>query len=274
MPTLEHNGLVEMFRENPSLAPHFLAIVFHKDVPPHAVVQVGDSSLDQLIPVEFRADLVLELLDGVGTVVLAIVLEAQREKKPRKKYTWAVYWSVARAERECPAVVLVVAPDAEIATWAAAKVDLGLGLADRRTLVEQGQPITGASMVSMKHGPVLSEVLELINEGEKQGGPWADYISPPLAYEVQLKVGGPEADELSRYELRVLGEVHARFGGMDRWALVDWLHENIPEWQDPDGSVLPIRFADVLRAHDISEQDIQKIRREAEFLWAIGSLGR
>jgi hypothetical protein len=96
---------------------------------------VGDSALDQLIPVGFRADLVLDLLDGAGKVVLAIVLEAQREKKPRKKYTWAVYWSVARAERECPAVVLVVAPDAQIATWAAEKVDLGLGLSYIQPLV-------------------------------------------------------------------------------------------------------------------------------------------
>jgi hypothetical protein len=135
MPGIEHNGIVEMFRENPALAPHVLALVFHKDVPPHASVRVADSALDQLIPIEFRADLVLELFDDAGKIVLAIVFEAQREKKPRKKYTWAVYWSVARAERECPAVVLVVAPDAEIATWAAEKVDLGLGLAFIQPLV-------------------------------------------------------------------------------------------------------------------------------------------
>jgi hypothetical protein len=118
-----------------AVAPHFLATVFHKDVPPHASTRVADSALDQLIPVEFRADLVLELLDATGKVVLAFVLEAQREKKPRKKYTWAVYWSVVRAERECPAVVLVVAPDAEIAAWAAEKIDLGLGLAYIQPLV-------------------------------------------------------------------------------------------------------------------------------------------
>ena len=46
MPTLEHNGLVEMFRENPALAPHFLGILFHLDVPPHASVRVGDTGLD------------------------------------------------------------------------------------------------------------------------------------------------------------------------------------------------------------------------------------
>src|SRR5437868_15409069 len=99
MPTLEHNALVEMFRENPSVAPHLLAAVFHVDVPPHVSVRVADSALDQLIPVEFRADLVLELLNDEGAVLLAIVLESQREKKPRKRYSWPVYWVVARAER-------------------------------------------------------------------------------------------------------------------------------------------------------------------------------
>src|SRR5271168_5232322 len=63
------------------------------------------------------------------------VLEVQREKKPRKKYTWAVYWAVARAERECPAVVLVVAPDAEVAAWAGETIDLGLGLGTIQPLV-------------------------------------------------------------------------------------------------------------------------------------------
>lgn len=63
MPTLEHNGLIEMFRENPALAPRFLALLFHVDVPLHASVRIADTSLDQLIPIEFRADLVLELRD-------------------------------------------------------------------------------------------------------------------------------------------------------------------------------------------------------------------
>jgi hypothetical protein len=135
MPTLEHNGLIEMFRENPALAPHFLAIVFHVDLPAHASVRVADSALDQLIPVEFRADLVLELLSDAGAVVLAIILESQRDKDPRKKFAWPVYWTVVRAERECPALVLVIAPDADVAAWAAEKIDLGLALGSIQPLV-------------------------------------------------------------------------------------------------------------------------------------------
>jgi hypothetical protein len=127
VPTIEHNGLIEMFRENPALAAHFLALLFRFDVPQHASARVADATLDQLVPIEFRADLVLELLDKAGSVVFAIVLEAQRDKNPRKKYSWPVYAAVARAERECPTVVLVLAIDAEVSAWAAEKIDLGAG---------------------------------------------------------------------------------------------------------------------------------------------------
>jgi hypothetical protein len=135
MPTLEHNGLIEMFRENPSLAPHLLALLFGIDVPLHAFVRVADSSLDQLIPVEFRADLVLELHDDKPSVALSIVLESQRDINNRKKFAWPVYVSVARAERESATVVLVIAMDAEVAAWAAEKIDLGLGLGVLQPLV-------------------------------------------------------------------------------------------------------------------------------------------
>lgn len=135
MPTLEHNAIVEMFRENPELAPHFLVMLFHVDVPPHASVAVVESSLDLLIPVEFRADLVLELGDADGGLVLAIVLEVQRDEDPDKKYSWPVYVAAVRAKKRCPAVVLVVAPDADVATWAAQPIDLGLGLGSFRPAV-------------------------------------------------------------------------------------------------------------------------------------------
>jgi hypothetical protein len=151
MPTLEHNGLIEMFRENPSLAPHFLATVFHLDVPRHASVRVADSALDQMIPVEFRADLVLELLDEEGKPTLAVILEAQREKKPRKKFSWPVYVAVARAERECPAIVLVLATDAEVAAWASEAIDLGLGFGSIQPLV------LGPTTVPLVTDPVVAE---------------------------------------------------------------------------------------------------------------------
>ncbi|WP_437742692.1 hypothetical protein WMF39_45420 [Sorangium sp. So ce1504] len=135
MPTLEHNALVEMFREHPELAPHLLATLFHVEVPPHASVAVVESSLEQLIPVEFRADLVLELRETSGTLVLAIVVEVQRDVDPDKKFSWPTYVTVVRARKRCGTVVLVVAPDAGVAAWAAETIDLGLGRGNVEPLV-------------------------------------------------------------------------------------------------------------------------------------------
>src|SRR5580700_8950081 len=61
MPTLEHGSLIEMFRKNPDIAPHFIETLFGLQVPAYASIGVVESTLDQMIPVEFRADLVIEL---------------------------------------------------------------------------------------------------------------------------------------------------------------------------------------------------------------------
>ena len=126
MPTLEHHGLVDMFRENPALAPHLLDLLFQVALPRHASVCVADSALDQLVPVEFRADLVLELRDEGNHVVFAIILEVQRAQDRRKRFTWPAYVAVARAKHECPTVLLVVAPEPDVAGWAAERIDLGM----------------------------------------------------------------------------------------------------------------------------------------------------
>ena len=88
-------------------------------------VAVGESALDQLVPVEFRADLVLELRDANGTLVLCIVLEVQRDIDLHKKLSWPAYLVFVRVRTGYPAIVLVVAPDDRVAAWAGETIDLG-----------------------------------------------------------------------------------------------------------------------------------------------------
>jgi hypothetical protein len=126
MPSFEHNGLVEMFRENPSLALLLLEQILHLPIPEHTSVTVVESALDQLVPIEFRADLVIEVKHG-DQVVFAIVLEVQLGEDPDKQSTWPVYLAVTRARRRgCPTCVLVVTPHAKVAAWAAKPIELGL----------------------------------------------------------------------------------------------------------------------------------------------------
>ena len=147
-----------------------------------------------------------------------------------------------------------------------------LYLADRKTLLEHGQLITGDQMVSMPHGPVLSRIYDRIAAGMiPSSAPWSDYISDPSNYDVQLVCAEPSTDELSRYELRVLDEVDARYGSLGKWALRDLTHE-LPEWEDPHGSSLPIDPTTILQAAGHPPDEIERIASEAEELWFLGSL--
>jgi uncharacterized phage-associated protein len=147
-----------------------------------------------------------------------------------------------------------------------------LYLADRQALIETGSPVTRDRMVSMPHGPVLSNILDLINMGRPQpAGPWFDYITEPSNYDVSLEIDIPASDELSRYELDLLKQVHDRFGSMDKWALRDLTH-TLPEWVDPRGSSVPIDPESILRAAGKSPEQIEKMSADAEELWFLDTV--
>jgi len=126
-PSLEHNALVDLFRNNPAVVPQLLKRLLRIKIPAYASIDVVEASLDQLIPIEFRADLVIELKDADGNLLLAIVLEVQLSQDPRKKYSWPVYATVLRSRRRCQVCVLVIAPEPDVAAWAAEPIELGPG---------------------------------------------------------------------------------------------------------------------------------------------------
>lgn len=135
-------------------------------------------------------------------------------------------------------------------------------LADRAALARWGRPITTDRHVSMNHGPVLSRVLDLVNDGDAPGEEvvWDAAVSAPLAnHEVQLK-GDPGDDELEA-EIAVLEEVWRQYGRMGRWELVKLTHK-FPEWKDPQGSALPISYRDILAAQGIDDEEIEAIEEE------------
>jgi uncharacterized phage-associated protein len=123
-------------------------------------------------------------------------------------------------------------------------------LAERLSFQRYGEPITGDKLVSMPHGPVLSRTLDCINGASPsiEGG-WETWVADKAGHEVALRdqnmVRSPEQDllRLSESDLEVLGDTWEQFGQWDRWDLVNYTHSNAcPEWQDPDGSSLPIPY--------------------------------
>ena len=142
-----------------------------------------------------------------------------------------------------------------------------LYLADRESLLRRGRPITFDHYVSMKHGPVLSTVLDRINEGDppQEHSVWHQFVRRVGDYEVELQDGCP-ADRLSDAEEEILLEVFGRFGAMDKWDLVDLLHRTLQEWTDPGPSSLPISYRDILKAGGRSDTEIAGLEEELEGL--------
>src|ERR1700723_1042474 len=91
-----------------------------------------------------------------------------------------------------------------------------LYLADRTALLRWGVPISTDHYVSMDHGPVLSNIFNLITD-DKPKPVWAKFISAPLGdYEIELRENAPP-DRLSRAEEKLLAEVYAEYGYRNRW---------------------------------------------------------
>jgi uncharacterized phage-associated protein len=166
---------------------------------------------------------------------------------------------------------------AVLLTWAGGRMNYMklvklLYLADRTALLRWGRPISFARAFSMRHGPVLSEVLDLISEGPPPGqpSPWTRTISIPSNYEVRLVAECPP-DDLSDAEEDVLEEVFREYGHHEPWALVDLLHEILPEWT-PTNSAIPIRYRDILLREGRTETEVAELESELEDLGRMGRL--
>jgi len=137
---------------------------------------------------------------------------------------------------------------------------------DREALLRWGRPVTTDRYVSMDNGPVVSRIYDLIREEPAPGTDtvWRHYISAPQEWEVTL-LAEPETDEISRAEEALIEEIFSKFGNMTRWDLVRVSHE-LPEWQDPNGSAIPIQYRDILRAGNKTESEIAAVEAELESL--------
>jgi len=134
-----------------------------------------------------------------------------------------------------------------------------LYFADRKALLRWGSPITADTFYSMDRGPVLSRVHDLVTEGASPQEPhfWEQHLQPYGDHEVRM-VADPSNGELSEAEEELLVEVFERFGKLGRWAIVDESHK-LPEWEDPQGGRIPIRYADILRFGKKTPQQIEAI---------------
>ena len=131
---------------------------------------------------------------------------------------------------------------------------------DREALKRWGTPVTNDSYFALDHGPILSNVYDLMVEDHERRGFWATHISSPTDYRIEL-IDEAGNDQLSKAEERLIDEVFAKNGRLDQWELRKKSHD-FPEWKDPHGSRLKIEIEDILTATGTDPNEAEKRARE------------
>ena len=141
-----------------------------------------------------------------------------------------------------------------------------LYLADRKSIAERGFPITGDSMYSLPHGPVLSAILDSLR---CPVGKWADFFKRSNGYEVEA-VEDPGTDKLSKKDLRIINSILESYGHNDFVSLRRITHNGreFPEYHEIDDGREPIDPEDILHSVNVSETDIEEIRKDAQYVRA------
>jgi uncharacterized phage-associated protein len=141
-----------------------------------------------------------------------------------------------------------------------------LYLAERSSYQKFGEPIIGDCLVSMDHGPVLSRTYQHINgEVASVEGGWDTWICDRENHDVRLQdpscIRSPEVDllELCDGDIEVLNETWERFGHMTKWQIRDYTHDNCAEWEDPNGSMIPIDFQRLFQALQFDESQANEL---------------
>lgn len=137
-------------------------------------------------------------------------------------------------------------------------------LSERLSYERYGFPIIGDSLVSRENGPVLSRTLELIDFAPDSKGHWDELIARSgrdMSLNESVKITVDDLRQLSDSDIEILENIWGQFGRKSALWLRSYTHnpDNCPEWQDPDGSSIPIKLDNLLLKLGYSEPDSKKI---------------
>lgn len=139
-------------------------------------------------------------------------------------------------------------------------------LADKESVRVRGFPIQQEARVSMPHGPVNSVTLDWVNGSYRDNGEWSSVLNDKSNHRVgccDATLTIDDLDELSVRELRIMQDVWDQFGHMDGFQLADWTHDpnNVPEWENPNGSSVPIPLERMMSAAGL-DRPIERAREQ------------
>lgn len=148
-------------------------------------------------------------------------------------------------------------------------------LAERRSFELFQEPMIGDRLVSMKYGPVLSNVKTLMDGyGESaSSSPWEQLISDRAQHRLGLRdksiADDPDARllHLSESDLEILKEVWNIHGSRSPFDLVEFTHQALPEWTDPGESMIPISLELLMKTlgygSEATNATIERVREQS-----------
>ncbi|MEZ4359288.1 MAG: hypothetical protein R3B48_03845 [Kofleriaceae bacterium] len=125
MPSFLHEILVELVRNRAALVRELVRACAGPELGEELVGESATVDLSQVVSTEYRADHVTMFYDRRRRLVRAVIIEVQRQVDARKRRTWPVYLTAARANLRCPAALLVLALKPRVARWARQEIDIG-----------------------------------------------------------------------------------------------------------------------------------------------------
>lgn len=140
-----------------------------------------------------------------------------------------------------------------------------LYLADRKSLEESGYSITEDSYVSMKNGPVLSGLYDLIKNRYKDKAVqyyWNSKFATEN-YDLLQICSFISTGELSKSDMDILDSVDKRFHSVPYQRMIDFVHDprNCPEWKDTQSSIF-LSESEILSHLGFSKEEIEYLEDE------------
>lgn len=140
-----------------------------------------------------------------------------------------------------------------------------LYLADRESINRTGQSITGDSFVSMKNGPVLNKLYELIKNkynSHKMQDFWNTRFSTD-GYDLIANFDRIPDGLLSSFEKKTIEGLSEQFKDTAFGDMIKYVHEICPEWEETDTSI-PISIEHILECLGRTPEEIECIMAENE----------
>ena len=142
-----------------------------------------------------------------------------------------------------------------------------LYLVEREALSRWARPVINDEYFSMKFGPVLSHVHDLMTEmpARDEKSFWSRHISAPSNYEVHL-IDDPGNDELSEAEEKLIHTIYEQYNEFKErpFDLVDHLHSILPEWEPVQEGRERIAVRSILLAAGKTAEEINQIEADLE----------